>query len=148
MKKLLTTLDSLSRKALVLLMLTALLVSGAGAAERVITRAQAVDINVVDDVTVSPALDESPPDAEELPGNMTSKARPYCEQSATFNLNLSVSPDYNPNKIRKDFCWIQTEHIATAYVTGETRLCPSLATVHTGLCHNSTLVGHKPSGTI
>lgn len=147
MKKLYSHIFEYAKTAVIFALLLALTVSGAGAAERVITQAQTED-EIIETVITDPVLEQGPIPAEELPGNMENPTKPNCEQAAFLQSYSTTQLDNNSCKIKIRFSSGVTNPLPVKDTGSGHSLCCSLAQVSTVLSHQHTLVGHKPSGTI
>lgn len=144
MKKLAQKSVEYARLAVFGLILIAVPLSGAGAAERLFS---AYDDFGPKSESETAELIPGPLPAEEAPENMEPKGKPYCEQPARISAPLSLQ---NQNEKQREFKTSSADYYTEA-TSPECRrnstLRTSTGTISSSLSRRFTLVGARPSGT-
>ena len=143
MSKLITYSIKAGRFITVGLLLLAVTLSGANAAERLFS---AYDEFQPEKVFPSPELKPGPPAPEDAPENMAPNGRPCCEQPARLVASWNISNKDNL-KIQKLFVVDPVFASATVGRRSFARIKASTGLISSSLSRQFTLVGAKPSGT-
>lgn len=144
MKKLVQRSIDFARLAVFGLILIAVPLSGAGAAERLFS---AYDDFGPKNESETAELLPGPLPAEEAPENMEPNGKPYCEQPARISAPLSLN---NQNEKQREFKTSSAHSCLGATSTDCQRnsiLRTSTGSISSSLSRRFTLVGARPSGT-
>jgi hypothetical protein len=143
MKKLIKYSINTGRIATVCLLLLAVTLSGANAAERLFS---AYDEFQPELASPTPELKAGPPAPEDVPENMEPNGRPCCEQPARLVASWNLSSKDNL-RIQKLFAADPVFATATVGQRSFARIKTSTGLISSMLSRQFTLVGAKPSGT-
>lgn len=144
MRKLSQKLMDTGRLLIVGMILIAVPLSGAGAAERLFS---AYEDLCPKNESETAELVPGPLPAEEAPENMEPTGKPYCEQPARISAPLSL---HNQNENQRDFNTSSAFSCLEANSPERRRnsiLKTSTAAISSSLSRRFTLVGARPSGT-
>ena len=144
MKQIIDRLVFGAQVAVVVLVLLALVVSGAGAAARLFDDPEASAEGPPR--SQNDTLDNKP-DPEELPGEMATNGRPWTEQSAYLLATSVLLGDTPPSRFLNNPDLVSVSAYSRSAADRSDPVSASPTLVDHRLGHRFTLVGLKPSGT-
>lgn len=145
MNKITDKLIKSTRILVVLFAVFSLVVSGAGAAERLFSAYDEEAESVESGVPIGPVFEDSP--SEETPHNMEPGGKPFCEQSGWIVASLTVNKSNSDRQTDEFIDCLSGDLNQSVDLSPKASLLASVSLVSSDLGQTFTLVGSKPSGT-
>lgn len=145
MKKVIQKISAISYVTTVTLLLFALVLNGANAAERIYKESQQTD-EKQEIIQLEDSLEPAPPTPEEMPGNMNSSSKANSEEYA-YLLAAYFTPTFDQNYKSNLKDNLKESLVSTLKRSSKNNLKSSLALISPIKGREFTLVGSKPSGT-